>query len=109
MIPVTISQIENSIIPVSRFNKGEASKIFKEVQRDGVKAVFKNNRREAVIMSPEMYDQLIMLLEDQLLYEEAVKRLAKPGKTYSIKESMDRLGITAAMLEDVDEEELEIE
>ena len=32
-----------TMIPITRFNKGEANKIFDEVQRTGTKIVMKNN------------------------------------------------------------------
>lgn len=51
--------ILNMIVPISRFNKGEANKIFDEVKRDGVKIVLKNNQPIGVIMTPEMYESLL--------------------------------------------------
>ena len=39
------------IIPINRFNRGEAGKIFKEVKSGGVKYVFKNNLPECVLLS----------------------------------------------------------
>ena len=49
----------NMIVPISRFNKGEANKIFEEVKKDGVKIVLKNNQPIGVIMTPEMYESLV--------------------------------------------------
>ena len=109
MFTMSIRDMEKSIVPVSRFNKGEASKIFSELQKDGVKAVFKNNKREAVIMSPQVYDQLMDMLEEQLLIMEAEKRLSARNPVYiSLEESMKMNGITEEMLEE-DDEEVEFE
>jgi hypothetical protein len=47
------------IVPISRFNKGEANKIFEEVKEVGVKIVLKNNQPIGVIMTPEMYESLL--------------------------------------------------
>lgn len=52
----------NSIIPISRFNKGEASRIFKEVSSEGVKVVVKNNVPMCVLMDPEEYEKISKLL-----------------------------------------------
>lgn len=110
MFTMSIRDMEKSIIPVSRFNKGEASKIFAELQTDGVKAVFKNNKREAVIMSPQVYDQLMDMLEDQLLIMETEKRLTvKNPRYYSLDEVMQMHGVTEEMLEAVDEEKIDFE
>ena len=110
MTPLLLSELDSAIIPVTRFNRGESSKIFKELQKDGVRAVFKNNKREAVIMSPAFYDSLMELLADQLLMEEAEKRLSVKTKKYvSLEESMKRHGITEKMLEEIDDEDIEIE
>lgn len=51
--------ILNMIVPITRFNRGEANKIFDEVKRDGVKIVLKNNQPIGVIMTPEMYESLL--------------------------------------------------
>ena len=109
MTPLSLTDLDRSIIPVTRFNKGESSKIFKELQKDGVNAVFKNNKREAIIMSPAYYDSLMELLADQILLEEAGRRLAAEPKFVSFEESMKRHGITAKMLEEGDDEDIEIE
>ena len=50
--------ILDKVVPISRFNKGEATKIFSEVKETGTKYVFKNNLPECVLLSPEMYDQM---------------------------------------------------
>ena len=39
----------NMFVPISRFNKGEAGKIFKEVAEKGMKIVLKNNEPECVL------------------------------------------------------------
>ena len=69
--------ILDSIIPISRFNKGEANRIFTEVKNDGIKIVVKNNIPECVLISPKDYQALIEQYEDALLLAEANKRLSK--------------------------------
>jgi len=45
-------EIMNSMVSVSRFNKGEASKIFDEVAKTGIKIAVKNNKPACVLLSP---------------------------------------------------------
>lgn len=70
-----ISNVLNSIVPISRFNKGEASKIFDEVNKSGYKIVVKNNKPACVLITPEVYQEIVEALEDYKLYIEAEKRM----------------------------------
>ena len=94
------------IVPVTRFNKGEASKIFDEVQTSGTKIVVKNNHPACVLMSPEQYESLIEMLSDYLLLTEADKRMAgnTDADNISHEEMMRRLGITREELDGTDVE-----
>jgi antitoxin StbD len=99
----------NKFVPISRFNRGEAAKIFDEVSQSGVKVVLKNNEPVAVIIEPERYDELMEMLEDFILYMEAEKRLAStdPDKMVSQEDLMDEFGITQAELDAIDDVEIE--
>lgn len=68
------TNILNSIVPISRFNKGEANKIFDEVKASGFKVVLKNNTPSCVLLSPKMYEEMIEQLEDYRLILEAQER-----------------------------------
>lgn len=84
----------DKIVPVSRFNKGEAAKIFSEVKSSGAKYVFKNNLPECVLISPEAYENLVDSLIDMELYVEALERINRPNrKIFSSKEAMAMLDI----------------
>lgn len=48
----------NAIIPITRFNKGEAGKIIDEVQKNGPRIIVKNNVPECVMISIEDYNAL---------------------------------------------------
>lgn len=96
-----------NIVPISRFNKGEASKIFTEVKNIGQKFVFKNNVLECILLSPEQYDEFMERMIHMELYIEALERLAKDsGRSYSQEEIMQEFGITR---EQLDSCEVEIE
>ena len=94
------------IVPITRFNKGEANKIFEEVQATGTKIVMKNNRPACVLMSPEQYESLLETLSDYLLLAEADRRMAanNDAENISHEEMMRSLGITQDELDGVDVE-----
>lgn len=106
MARATILNIMNSMVPISRFNKGEASKIFDEVASSGTKIVIKNNRPACVLLSPAQYESLMEMLSDSLLYTEAEKRMAtnNDSETLSYEAVMEELGITQKELDDIDVE-----
>ena len=96
------------IVPITRFNKGEANKIFDEVQSTGTKIVMKNNRPACVLVSPEQYEALIERLSDYLLLAEADRRMAvtQDAENISHEDMMRSLGVTR---EDLDAVDVEIE
>lgn len=69
------SDVLSSFIPISRFNKGEAGKIFDEVNKSGARIVVKNNKPTCVLISPEKYEEMMEKIEDYYLLEEAGKRM----------------------------------
>lgn len=46
------------VVPITLFNKGQASRQFRRVQEEGSIAVIRNNIPIAVIISPEEYEIL---------------------------------------------------
>ena len=94
----------NSMIPITRFNKGEANKIFDEVENSGMKIVVKNNKPACVLLSPEQYENLMEMLSDAVMYAEAEKRMAANDDSENIshKALLDELGISEADLAAVD-------
>lgn len=96
----------NSIIPITRFNKGEATKIFDEVEASGTKIVVKNNKPACVLLSPAQYETLMEMLSDYILYTEAEIRMDNnnPSENISHEDLMKELGITQDDLDSVDVE-----
>ncbi|MCL2198637.1 MAG: type II toxin-antitoxin system Phd/YefM family antitoxin [Defluviitaleaceae bacterium] len=94
------------MVPVSRFNKGEAAKIFDEVSRAGIKIAVKNNKPACVLLSPEKYEAIMEELEDLELMMVAEKRLAEDSPTYSQDEVMQRLGITQSDIDAAEDVEI---
>lgn len=103
---ISVRNMLDSIVPISRFNKGEASKIFDEVDKTGVKIVVKNNIPTGVIISPEKYNELLEEIENYHLYMEAEKRMknTRNDKCISQEDLMVELGITEEDLSTVDVE-----
>ena len=106
MARVSILNIMNSMVPISRFNKGEASKIFDEVESSGTKIVVKNNQPACVLLSPAPYASLMEMLSDSLLYTEAEKRMAANNDSENLSHEavMKELGVTQEDLDDIDVE-----
>lgn len=91
-------------MPISRFNKGEANKIFEEVKETGYKIVLKNNTPACVLLKPEVYEQMIETIEEYRLLLEAEKRMenAKPEDFMTQDKVLSELGINKADLDSTD-------
>ena len=97
----------NSIVPITRFNRGEASKIFDEVKENGIKLVLKNNSPACVLVKPKLYEAMVEALEDYALYFEAEKRIrnAEEEEEYiSFDQVMTNLGIEESDLDGIEVE-----
>lgn len=104
-----ISDMLNAIVPISRFNKGEANKIFDEVNKNGYKIVVKNNKPTCVLITPERYREVEEIIENYNLLIEAEKRMenAKDDDFISSDEVLLNLGITKEELNNIDDVEID--
>ena len=100
-------EIMRSMVPVSRFNKGEAAKIFDEVERTGMKIAIKNNKPACVLLSLERYEGLLEEIEDLELMRETEKRLDEGGPTVSFQDVLAKNGMTEADLDGWEDVEIE--
>lgn len=104
MQQMSVTGMLKTMIPISRFNKGEANKIFDEVETTGTKIVVKNNKPACVLISPSQYESLMEMLSDFILREEAEMRM----KNYDASENrtqeqiMQEFGITQSELDALD-------
>jgi prevent-host-death family protein len=100
----SVRSIIDAIVPITRFNRGEASKIFDEVSETGTKIVLKNNVPVGVVISPEQYEAMVETLEDYALFIEAEERMknSDTGGVISSEQVMKSLGIQESDLEDVE-------
>jgi antitoxin StbD len=103
---LSLKYVMNSIVPITRFNRGEANKIFDEVSKTGVKVVLKNNVPVGVLVEPERYDEMVEMLEDFALFFDAERRMKnfKRSDMISEKQIMEDLEISDSDLNDIDVE-----
>ena len=96
----------NSMIPITRFNRGEAGKIFDEVEKTGVKVAIKNNQPACILVPVDEYKEILETLKDYKLLLEAQSRLLNPKNQDLISEEevMKELGISEEDLENIDVE-----
>lgn len=106
---VSTMGVLDSLVPISQFNKGHASRIFDRLKSKKQMVVLKNNEPAAILLSPEEYVRLTEAEEDYLLLCEAMERMerAKNEPTYTMEESMAEFGITWEDLEALPEPEFE--
>jgi len=104
---IQAAEMMRSMVPVSRFNKGEAAKIFNEVAKTGMKIAVKNNKPACVLLSPERYEAIMEEMLDLELLIEAERRIAEGGSCYSREEVMAELGITETDIEAAEDVEIE--
>lgn len=106
MQQMSITGMLKTMVPISRFNKGEANKIFEEVEKTGTKIVVKNNKPACVLISPTQYESLMEMLSDFTLRKEAEARMehydASENRTQ--EQMMQEFGITQGELDAVDVE-----
>jgi len=91
---LSLNSAIDAIIPITRFNRGEAGKIFDEVREAGCKIVVKNNTPACVLITPERYRKMVELIEDRyllVLAEEREKR--DSGITCSAEEVYNEIGL----------------
>jgi PHD/YefM family antitoxin component YafN of YafNO toxin-antitoxin module len=92
----------DSLVPITRFNRGEAGKIFDEVREAGLKIVVKNNHPACVMLAPERYNAMMDIIHDQYLLELAEERLKNDNGIYHPAEKVyAELGIEADDLDEI--------
>lgn len=98
-----------SLVPISQFNKGQASKIFDRLRSEKELIVLKNNQPSAIILSPEEYTRLTEIEEDYFLLVEANKRIEANGDkdTIPIDAVITDLGISKEELLDTEDVNIE--
>ena len=93
------ADILDSLVPITQFNHGQASKIFDRLHSESRLIVIKNNQPAAIILSPSEFQRLNEIEEDYTLLLEATRRLKEDSSSSSSrKELMSELYISEADL-----------
>ena len=93
------ADILDSLVPITQFNRGQASRIFDRLHTESQLIVLKNNQPAAIILSPSEFQRLSEIEEDYTLLLEATKRLKEDSSSTSSREElMSELGISEADL-----------
>lgn len=104
---VYTNDVLESLVPITQFNRGQASRIFDKLQTKNQLIVLKNNQPTAIILSLEEFNRLNEIEEDYDLLLEANKRLENNSETFSMKEVMEDFGISEDDI--INAEDVEIE
>ena len=105
---ITLMNTLDALVPISRFNRGEAGKIFDEVRESGCKIVVKNNTPACVMLTPEMYQEMVDMIEDRYLLAVAEQRLKyDTGVTYTFEELLAKDGLTLSDIDAMEDVEIE--
>ena len=93
------ADILDSLVPITQFNRGQASRIFDRLHNENQLIVLKNNQPAAIILSPSEFQRLSEIEEDYTLLLEATRRLKEDSSSTSSREEvMSELGISEADL-----------
>ena len=93
------ADILDSLVPITQFNRGQASRIFDRLHNENQLSVLKNNQPAAIILSPSEFQRLSEIEEDYTLLLEATRRLKEnSSSTSSREEVMSELNISEAEL-----------
>ena len=93
------ADILDSLVPITQFNRGQASKIFDRLHSENRLIVLKNKQPAAIILSPSEFQRLSEIEKDYTLLLEATRRLKEDSvSTSSRKEVMSELDISKADL-----------
>ena len=103
------ADVLNSLISITQFNKGQASKIFDRLRTERQLIVLKNNTPSAVILSPEEYERLAEIEEDYQLLLLAQERISRGSldRVVSFREAMANVGISETDLNEAEDVEIE--
>ena len=94
--------LTNAIVPITRFNKGEAGKIIDEVKNEGPRIIVKNNVPECILMSPQDYRQMMEEYENALLIAESQKRLSEKTDYIAQDTIMKKYGLSESDLDEIE-------
>ena len=84
---MAMTNILNSLVSITQFNKGQATKIFDRLKKEKRLVVLKNNTPSAVILSPEEFERISKIEENYNLLLKANERLTKNNLEKAVAET----------------------
>jgi len=105
---ISLSNSLDALVSITRFNRGEANKIFEEVRESGCKIVVKNNVPTCVMLAPERFKAMVDMIEDQALLAVAEARMRyNSGELRSFEDVLNKDGLTLADVDNMEDVEIE--
>ena len=105
----TATNILHSLVSITQFNKGQASKIFERLKTDKQLIVIKNNLPSAIILSPEEYERILEIEENYKLLLAAAERISNKNLENAISEidALKELNLTEDDITNAEDVEIE--
>lgn len=105
----SVSELFKNFIPITDLNKGKASQIIDDLKKTGFKVILKNNRPEAVLITPAQFEEMLAMkeeMEEMALALEALRRLEsfEPAQAVSHEAVLAEFGLSPKELDDIDVE-----
>jgi len=108
MNELALGNVMDALVPITRFNRGEANKVFDEVRKTGCKVVIKNNVPTCVLLTPERYKEMVEIIEDQYLMAVAENREKyDKGAVHSFEDLLEKDGLTFKNIDAMKDTEIE--
>ena len=103
---ISLVNVLDSLVPISKFNQGGASKIFDEIKKKGYGVVVKNNTPACILVSPEKYQEMAEIIENYYLLQLAQERNDASGETIPQTAILEKYHLTE---DELDETEVDFE
>ena len=106
---MAMTNILNSLISITQFNKGQATKIFDRLKTERRLIVLKNNTPSAVILSPEEFERISEIEENYNLLLKANERLTKDNLERAVAETevLYKVGVSKEDIDNIEDVEIE--
>ena len=82
------ADILDNLVPITQFNRGQASRIFDRLHSESRLIVLKNNQPTPIILSPSEFQRLSEIEENYTLLLEATKRLKEDSSSTPSREEL---------------------
>lgn len=105
----SLANVFKNMISITDLNKGKSAKIIDDVKKTGFKVILKNNRPEAVLITPDQFEKMLAMreeIEDMTIGMEALRRLSNfnSAATISHENILAEFGISREELDSIDVE-----